>query len=97
MSDGSSYAIKSIGTVSLQTHDGAVRKLDEVRYILSIRHNLISLSRLNSSSYTWRAEDGILKVLRGSRIVMKGKSMEDTTFWHEAQCKVELQGQVDRT
>ena len=47
--DGSSCEIKDNGTVNLQTHDEAMKKLDEVRYISSFR--LISLSRLNSSGY----------------------------------------------
>ena len=45
LSDGSSCAIKNIETVSLQTHDEAVKKLGEIRYISSFRRNLISLSR----------------------------------------------------
>ena len=60
--------------VSWRIYDGAVRRLGEIRYILDFRQNLISLSRLDSSNYRWRANDGILKVLRGSRIVLKGKS-----------------------
>ena len=51
LSDGSNCAIKDIGMVSVETHDGAVRKLGEVRYISSFKRNLIFLSRLDSSSY----------------------------------------------
>ena len=50
-----------------------MRKLNEVRYISSFRSNLISLSRLDSSGYRWRADDEILKVMHGSRILMKKK------------------------
>ena len=65
--------IKGIETVSVEIHDGAVRKLDKVRYIPSFKRNLIFLSRLDSSSYRWRADGGILKVMHSNRIVMKGK------------------------
>ena len=71
--DGLSSEIKGSGTVSLQTHNGIVRKLGEVRYISNFKRNLISLSRLDSSNYRWRADDEILKILHGSRIVLKEK------------------------
>ena len=71
--DGSSCAIRGIGTVSWRTHDGAVRRLGEVRYIPDFRRNLISLSRLDSRGYRTVAGGGILRVLRGDRIVREGK------------------------
>lgn len=49
--DGSSYAIKGIITVNLYIHNEAMKKLDEVQYISSFRKNMISHSRLDSSSY----------------------------------------------
>ena len=69
----------------------------------SFRSNLISPSRLDSSGYRWRADDKILKVMNGSRVVMKeGKygehyllvrsSVRDgASGVSESQCEVELQ------
>ena len=65
--------IRDIETICLRTHDGAVKKLDEVRYISNFKRNLTSLSRLDLSSYKWRTKDGILKVFCSSKIVMKEK------------------------
>ena len=48
---GLSCTIKDIEIVNLQTHDGIMKKLNEVRYIPNFRSNLILLSRLDSSSY----------------------------------------------
>ena len=53
--------------VSWRTHDGAVRRLGEVRYISDFRWNLISFSRLDSRDYKMIAGGGILRVLRGDR------------------------------
>ena len=61
--DGSSCAIRGIETVSWRTHDGAVRRLGEVRYIPDFRRNLISLSRLDSRGYKMVAGGEILRVL----------------------------------
>ena len=57
-------------------HNGAVKKLDEVRYISSFRNNLISLSRLDSNNNGWRVDDEILKVIHGSKVMMKGRKYE---------------------
>ena len=73
MADGSSCAITDIGTVSLEVHDGTVKKLGEVRCIPNFSRNLISLSKLDSNGYTWRVGDGVLKVLHDSRIILQEK------------------------
>ena len=73
LSDGSSCAIRGIGTISWRTHDDTVRRLGEVRYISNFRRNLISLSRLDSRGYRMIADGGILRVLCGDRIVLEGK------------------------
>ena len=69
--DGSSCVIKGIGTVSWRTHDGAVRRLGEVRYISDFRQNLISLSKLDSKGYRMVAGGRILKVLHGDRVILE--------------------------
>ena len=65
--------IKNIKTVNVETHDRAVRKLDEIRYISSFKRNLIFLNKLSSTGYRWRADGEILKVLHSNRIMMKKK------------------------
>ena len=62
-----------IRTVSLEVHDGTVKKLGEIRCISNFNRNLISLSKLDSNGYTWRAGDGVLKVMYGSMVVVQGK------------------------
>ena len=59
--------------VSWRTHDGAVRRLEKIRYIFDFRRNLISLSRLDSRGYKMIAGGEILKMLCGDRIVLEKK------------------------
>ena len=68
-----SYEIKGGEMVSMKLHDGIVKKLHEVRYIPSFKKNLISLSRLDSTSFRWKANGEILKVMHGSRMVLRGR------------------------
>ena len=69
--------------VSWRTHDGAVRRLGEVRYIPDFRRNLISLSRLDSKGYRTVAGREILRVLCGDRIVLEGKKRSRGYYYLE--------------
>jgi hypothetical protein len=52
--------------------DGVVCTLTEVRHIPSMFRNLISLSILDIKGYTYYARDNVLKVAKGSLVIMKG-------------------------
>lgn len=41
--------------------------------MLSFSKNLILLNKLNSNGYTWKYDDGILKVICGSRVILQEK------------------------
>ncbi|KAL5567385.1 hypothetical protein UlMin_030549 [Ulmus minor] len=49
--------------------DGMVRTLRDFRFILELKKNLIS--QLDNSGLTYKAEGGILKVTKGSMVVIK--------------------------
>jgi hypothetical protein len=61
-----------IGSVKTKTHDGMRRMLTEVRHVPTMFRNLISLSTLDNKGYKYYTSGGVLKVSRGSLIVMKG-------------------------
>ena len=52
--------------------DGVVRTLEEVRYIPDMRKNLISLETLDSKNYSYKSENGIVKISKGVMVVMIG-------------------------
>ena len=56
-------------------HDGIVRTLSNVRHVPDLRKNLISLGTLDSNGYKFSVEGGVLRVSKGSLIVMKGKKV----------------------
>ena len=65
--------IKGIGEVEIKTYGGVKRKLGDVRYIPKFERNLISFGRLKSKGCPFKASGGILKVIRRSLLLMKGK------------------------
>lgn len=56
-------------------HDGIIRELINVRHVLEPKKNLmnlISLSMLDKARCSIRVESKVLKVLKGSMVLMKG-------------------------
>ncbi|KAL5757095.1 hypothetical protein ACOSQ2_021841 [Xanthoceras sorbifolium] len=74
---GNNHACKiaGVGTVRIKMHDGVVRTLTDVRHIPDLKRNLISLSTLDSNGYKFTGGDGVLKVAKGSLIVMKAEKI----------------------
>ena len=52
--------------------DGMVRELKEVRYVPQLKKNIISVGALEALSLDISDRDVVLKMFRGSRIVLKG-------------------------
>jgi len=64
--------IEGIGTVQIRMFDGMVRELKEVRYVPQVKKNFISVGALESLGHTVSVRDGVLKITRGSMVVIKG-------------------------
>lgn len=75
-----SCQVKGIGTIRLQMHDGINRILKDVRFLPELKRNLISLGTLESSVYELKLENRVLKVSRGSLLVIKGKKINSLYF-----------------
>jgi hypothetical protein len=71
MGDDRPCQIVGIGSIQIKMHDGIVRTLTDVRHVPDMTKNLISFSILDSKGYKYSGGDGVLKVSKGSLIVMK--------------------------
>ncbi|KAL8170225.1 hypothetical protein V2J09_022029 [Rumex salicifolius] len=65
--------VLGVGTVKLKTHDGVERTLSEVRHILDLRRNIISLGTLEAKGFKYNGEDGVLKIFKGSMVILKAQ------------------------
>ena len=72
MGNDSPCNVRGIGNVTFKMFDGKIRTLSNVRYVPDLKRNLISLSTLESQGYRFIGEDGILKVCKGSLVIIKG-------------------------
>ena len=64
-----------LGTIRVRMFDGIVRILTNVRYVLDLKKNLISLGTLDSLGYGYSAKDGVMKITKGAMVIMKGKKI----------------------
>jgi hypothetical protein len=64
--------IIGMGTIKVKMSDSVVRTLEEVRHIPDMKKKLISLGTLDSKCYSYKSENGIMKVSKGAMVVMTG-------------------------
>ncbi|XP_026398153.1 putative protein NRT1/ PTR FAMILY 2.2 [Papaver somniferum] len=73
----SSLRVIGIGSVRIKMHDCMVRELKEVRFVPSIKKNLISLGTLEVKGYKIVVENGVLKVISGSMVEDRSTSTSE--------------------
>jgi len=72
LGDNQAYKIIGVGTIKFHLHDGIDRVLEKLRFVPSLKHNLISLGELENKRYVFKGEQGMLKMVKESMEVMKG-------------------------
>ncbi|GJY45241.1 retrovirus-related pol polyprotein from transposon TNT 1-94 [Tanacetum coccineum] len=81
-------AIMGIGKVRVQMKDGSSFVLENVHYIPELKRNLISLGTLDREGYTVKLQNGRVKVIKGSLMVlsrtMKGNCVYSLDDWAES-------------
>jgi hypothetical protein len=60
--------------------DGVDRMLCDVKHVPEVEKNLISLGTLDSNSYGYKFEGGVMKVTKGVMIVMKGQKNSNDIY-----------------
>jgi len=65
--------------VCIKMEDGIVRELKEIRYVPQLRRNLISVGALKALGLVVSIRDGVLKMTKGSMVVMKASTGKIST------------------
>ena len=64
--------MKGAGIIFIKMFDGMIRELKEMRYVSQFKKYLISVGVLKALDLEISGRDDVLKMLRGSMVVMKG-------------------------
>lgn len=73
MDNDVTYKVARTGAVKVRMPNSVVRTLSDVRHVLDMTKNLISLSSLDCNGYQCVIEDGTLRVIKGDFKAIKGK------------------------
>ena len=64
--------VTRMGTINIQMFDDKTRELKQVRYVLELKRNLISLGMMDKMGCSIKAENGKIEVQNKGEIIMKG-------------------------
>ena len=64
--------VAGIGTINIRMFDGIERDLKQVRYVLELKRNLISLGIMDLAGCSIKTENGNLQIEENDMIIMKG-------------------------
>ena len=73
MGNNSACKTVGIGSVRIRMFDGVIQTLTDVRHVPELRKNLISLGCLDTDGCRVVMSEGVLKVTKGSLLIVKGK------------------------
>ena len=71
MGNDAACKIVGIGTLKVKMYNDIIRTFSNVRHVLSLKKNFISLGTLDANNYTYSSSEGSLKYSRGSMVVMR--------------------------
>ena len=74
---GDDHALKivGVGTIKIKMFDGYIRTVQGVRHVKGLKKNLLSIGQLDNLGFKTHIEGGILKVVKGSLMIMKAEKM----------------------
>jgi hypothetical protein len=75
MGNDISCKVVVIGSIQIKMFDGYVKILTDVRHVPDLRKNLISLGILDTRGYKSIVQGGVMKVYKGTLLVMKVKKV----------------------
>nr|KYP60238.1 hypothetical protein KK1_015689 [Cajanus cajan] len=62
-----------IGAIKMKLANGAIRTLQGVKHVLDLKRNIISLGMFVKQGYRYKAKGGVLRITKGSIVLMKEK------------------------
>ena len=80
MGNNAMCKVIGIGSIKLCLGDGTEKVLTKVRHVPDLKRSLISLGTLEEAGFSFKAEQSVLKVLKGSRVVMKGERSKNCLY-----------------
>ena len=75
MGNDASCRVFGIWNIRVKMYDGVIRKLCNVRHVLDLRMNPISLRTLGGNGFNYKSTNEVMKVSKGVLTMMKGHKL----------------------
>ncbi|GKA30491.1 hypothetical protein Tco_0716796, partial [Tanacetum coccineum] len=85
LGDNRTCTIRGTGKVKIQLHDRSNFILEDVKYVLGVRRNLISLGTRQKEGYTVKMQMGRIKVIKGCQVMMTRIRKKNCVYTLEAK------------
>ena len=74
--------VAGIESIRMRMFDGMVQTLTNMKHVLELKKNLMSLGYLEQSSFSFssRVRSGVLNISNGTMVVMRGRRMENILY-----------------
>ena len=72
MGDYHTVETHGIGSIRVNTHGGSVKIMNNVRYVPTLRRNLISTGTLDKLGFTHSGAEGKIKFLKNGKLALQG-------------------------
>ena len=89
MGDDHALEIAGIGTIKLKMYDGTICTIQEVRHVKGLKKNLLSLGQLDSDGCKIQVHDGVMKIVKGTLIVMKAEKIAANMYMLKGETQQE--------
>ena len=80
MGNDASCRIVGIENIIIKMFDGVIRMLCDVRQVLDLRKNLISLGTLDGNGFNYKFTNGVMKVSKGVLTMMNGQKLAGNIY-----------------
>ena len=80
MDNDASCRVIGIGNIRVKTFDGVIITLCDVRHVLDLRKNMISLQTLDSNGFNYKFATGVMKLSKPVLTMMKGQKLVGNTY-----------------
>lgn len=81
MGDTNSQTVQEISDIVIKMYGNIVRKIKNVRHVPNLKMNLISFGILKDEGYTFKFNNNILKVIKGSLVQKEPRIMGCIILW----------------
>ncbi|KAH9669686.1 hypothetical protein KPL70_021889 [Citrus sinensis] len=89
MGNDHALVIAGIDTIKTKIFDGTICTIGEVRHVNGLKKNLLSLGQMDSHGYKTHVENEIMKIVKGTLVLMKAEKIGANLFMLKGEILLE--------